>query len=231
MILVISSLTKTMSNRMYPSLNPNTMSYQGAFRPQSGYLGESHYGAVARLTGSELNIVEGQPLDNSGEEQMPDPKYFGACEGCADSEIFERPNVYTRKKKSAPPLPNLEDAEEDEKTKRENEEDEKRDPFYYQKLLRGRKENEHHLDAARNAEEIDQISREEERGGTPPMPKKPSISEGDEFATPFSDSLFGGMLGGRKENELGNVDMEALGGGTPPTTTTTTTTASPTNNQ
>ena len=114
MILVIH----TDSVDMYPSLNPNTMQYEGALRPQYAYQGERTVKDVAQLTGSELNVQEGVTMDIAGFEQMPDPKYFGACEGCADSEIFERPNVYTKKKNSAPPLPDLKDALEDEEMKK-----------------------------------------------------------------------------------------------------------------
>ena len=106
------------------------MKYEGAFRPQGSYQGESAYADVAQLTGSELNIQEGEAMDIAGFEQMPDPKYFGACEGCADSEIFERPNAFSKKKNSAPPLPDLRDALENEKKNDDN------DPQKYQRLLR-----------------------------------------------------------------------------------------------
>ena len=140
----------TNSLRMYPSLNPSTMKYEGAFRPQGSYQGESAYADVAQLTGSELNIQEGEAMDIAGFEQMPDPKYFGACEGCADSEIFERPNAFSKKKNSAPPLPDLRDALEDEKKNDD-------DPQKYQRLLRqGDRQNDRPVDPL-------------------PMPKKPKI--------------------------------------------------------
>ena len=151
---------------MYPSLNPNTMQYEGAFRPQSAYQGERTVRDVAQLTGSELNIQEGVAMDTAGFEQMPDPKYFGACEGCADSEIFERPNVYSKKKNSAPPLPDLKDALEDEEMKKDTTE-EKNDPRYYQTLLRRNDQK-----ASRSKQSS--ASDENENRPPPPAPRKPS---------------------------------------------------------
>ena len=160
MILVIH----TDSVHMYPSLNPNTMQYEGAFRPQSAYQGERTVRDVAQLTGSELNIQEGVAMDTAGFEQMPDPKYFGACEGCADSEIFERPNVYSKKKNSAPPLPDLKDALEDEEMKKDNEE-EKNDPRYYQTLLR--RSDKKTSTSNKNGADIEEP--------IPPAPRKPTV--------------------------------------------------------